>query len=383
MVPPAAFQGIHTKTMYIDMSYNNIHDIHDDAFHGVQTAVTILKLNNNGLRILPDALADLTNLVDLEIQNNPIKTFSDVVMSSLGPHLEIMTMGSGEMTEWPKEFEHLTNLNTLKVYNLAVNDLPDDAFDGSADTLKNLQIVNTLLSQVPYAICNLSNIEGFQFNNNKNLNESDAILPNCSSPLITVTSAGFVGNDLTDLPDILNDFPNLMTLYVVGNKNLIAVNWKTILPNTRLSNLYLYNNGFRGFPSNLDYIQTLKYLDLHDNNITMVHKFDVIGLTNLLRLNLNGNPLRFIELDALQNLPSLLYLSLDKTNIKTIPQAITFSTSIITISLKSDDIHCTCDALTWLQFWKRRKNVNYIGNCGHLDYQQSIHDYVTLLLPTC
>ena len=369
--------------MYIDLSYNNIHEIHDDAFAGVQTAITILKLNNNGLKTLPDALAKLTNLTDLEIQSNPIKTFSGMVMSSIGPSLEILTMGSVEMTEWPQEFQYLTNLNTLKVFDIMATDLPEDAFDGSADTLKNLQITNTMLWEVPHAICNLTMLEGLQYNHNRNANDSASILPNCSSTLITVTSAGFIGNGLTELPDILNDFSNLSTLYVVGNTGLTSINWQTIPDNTRLSNLYLYNNGFRVFPTDVDNIRTLKYLDLHNNNITILHKSDVKGLTNLMRLNLNGNPLRFIELDALQNLPNLLYLSLDNTHLKSIPQAITFSTSITTISLKNDDVYCTCAALTWLQFWSRRGDVNYIGNCGHLDYKQSIDDYVTSLLPLC
>ena len=375
--------GIQAKSMYIDLSYNNIHDIHDDAFDGVESAITILKLNNNGLRILPDTLANLTNLFDLEIQNNPIKTFSDIVMSALGPLLEVLTMGSAAMTAWPKEFQHLTKLNTLKVFNIALDDLPDDAFVSSADALKNLQIENTWLSQVPTAICDLSSLEAFQFNNNKNLSESDTVMPNCSSPLETVTSARFAGNDLTEMPDIFHDFPNLTTLYVVGNNDLRTTNWKTIPQDMTLSNLYLYGNGLRMFPSDVGSIQTLKFLDLHDNNITLLHKADVKGLTNLLKLNLNGNPLRYIELDTLQNLPSLLYLSLDNTNLKAIPQAITLSKSLNTISLKHDNVRCTCDALTWLQYWKRRNNVAFIGKCGSLSYQQSIQEYVTILLPRC
>lgn len=369
--------------MYIDLSYNQILGIQDDAFAGVETAVTILKLNNNNLRLLPDAIARLTNLVDLEIQDNPIMFFNDKVMSSIGPHLEILCMGSSVMTEWPEAFQNITNLNTFKVFNIALETIPANAFGSTADTLKNLLIANTNLTGVPSAICDLRNLEAFQFLYNQNLNDSETVMPKCSSSLDAVTSARFEGNDLLEIPDVFHDFPNLTTLYVVGNKNLGDQNTTIFASNAKITNLYLYGNGLNVFPSELSQLKTLHYLDLHDNNITVMTETDVSGLNNLLRLILNGNPLTVIEPGVFQNLPKLLYISLDNTGITFIPEALNGTVSLSTISLKDDQINCTCEALMWMKNWQKLHTVDIIGTCGFLTHQQSIFDYINFHLSRC
>ena len=369
--------------MYIDLSYNNLLNIHDAAFEGVETAVTILKLNNNDLDVLPAGIANLTSLVYLDVQFNPIKTFDNHVLWSIGSHLEVFSLGSGAMTEWPQEFENLTQLNTLHMFDLPFEIIPDSAFGSFAGTLKSLVIVNSSLSSVPAAICDLRSMYDFQFIHNTNLNESGMIMPNCMTPLTNVTSAKFDGNDLTEFPDVFQIFPSLHSLYIVDNPNLTSINAGVIPNNSTITNLYLYNNDLHSVPAELKLLQGLRYLDIHGNKISILIETDVAGLHELLLLNLNDNPLFGIEISALQNLTKLLSLSLDNTDITEIPEAINGSVSLHTVSIKKDKINCSCETLKWIKDWQNLNSLIIAGTCDSPNHGEKIADYLNYQLPNC
>ena len=383
VVPQDTFLGVKTMKMYMDLSFNNIYDLSDGAFNGVESAITILKLNNNMLKTLPSALAHLTSLVYLEIQSNPIKTFDVNVMSPIGKHLHIFFVGSDVVTNWPMEFSELSQLNTLRLYDMQMDFIPNDAFSSFNTTLRNLLIKNTNLSEIPAAICDLQNMDNFDFINNTHIIGNDTIMPNCSAPLTNVLTAKFDGNDFNVFPNVFEVFPNLTTLYVVGNPNLTNANDTMIPQGSKLRNLYMYKNGFEWIPSEINALHNLLTLDLHGNKITELHESDVSGLKHLTRFYLDSNPLYHIDFDAIRNMIALNYLNLDRTNITSIPDAIVGSPSLQSISLQNDQINCTCDALLWMTDWPNIHSVRISGTCAYPSYGEDIEDYITRQLPKC
>ena len=367
----------------MDLSYNNIYDIHEEAFKGIESAITILKLNNNNLRKLPPVFAKLINLVYLEIQKNPIKTFDSHVLSSIGSHLQIFFVGSDVLTQWPLEFGNLTKLDAFYLFDIQSESIPEDAFTSFAVTLRNLRIENSNLSEIPVAVCDLQNMDAFEFINNKNLNESDTIMPNCSMPLTKVKTAKFDGNDFSVFPNVFQIFPDLTSLYVVSNTNLRDANDSMISQETQLRNLYVYDNDFHYIPPEIRALHNLITLELHGNQITILQESDVSGLEHLARLNLNDNPLTDIEFDALRNLTALTTLSLDNTNITSVPEAIVGTVSLNTISLMNTKLNCTCEALLWMKDWKELHTVRITGTCAYPRFGKDVAAYITQQLPKC
>lgn len=354
--------------------------LHPDAFNGVEDKITFLKLQHNNLQTLPTAVANLSNLILLDIYDNPIKTFDETVLVSLGSHLQMLHVGSPIMDQWPQEFQHLKVLQALRLHDLSLDHLPRRAFRGFESTLNTLEINSTQLTSIPRAICNLTHLNNLIYVNNIN-SSTKMFLPTCPNPVSSLFSLKLDSNDLETFPDIFSLFPNLVSLSVSYNRQMAAVD-QTIPSGTKLGGLTLTGNNLTEIPPGITNCSYLKTLDLSDNGITKINTTDLEGL-NLLFLDISENPLGFIANDAFLGMSSLNHITLDNTLLDNLPEALQFLENIQVVDYNNDEVVCTCESLGWLKNLTTIDTIFFYGECTEGLLGESIDTFVSLILPKC
>lgn len=382
VVPEDSFLGINADKMYIDMSANSMRDIHPLAFEGIQDKVTILKLDGNLLSTIPIAVANLTQLVYLDVHDNPIKTYDQAVFEPLGGHLEIFYTGSKSMIEWPTAFHVLTHLKALHLFEFSMDNLPDDAFKSMAATLVNLEIDGSNLTRIPQSFCDLTRLVNFHFSDNTNLDDND-ILPVCNSSFAAVTSVIMDNNDLVQFPSVFLLFPTMSSLSVSSNPRLTSMADVEIPGTTMLTSLTLTENNFHEIPQQIGNLTNLRMLNFQSNYIMELHDKDLGHLTHLTRLILSNNPITVIDDHAFTNRSSLYQLSLDDTRLSNIPTSIQDLSNLHTLDFKKNQLNCTCATLKWMRNWSQVNSVLITGDCVNTHFREPIQTYILLELPRC
>jgi len=375
----SAFSGLNTTKMYLDLSSNQLSSIHDDAFEGVDDAIRTLKLEHNRLVSVPAALGNLSRLEFLDIHDNPIVTFDASVMGALSGHLDVLSMGSSALTIWPSELHRLEGLKALHIYDISMTNLPTDAFRGFEGSLYNLQIENTQLVAIPSAVCHISALTNFYFNNNSNDKPRAYIVPDCPQPLATVTYVSLSSNNVTKFPDVFKIFPNVATLDVSNNTFLRTID-RDIPTNTHLTSLMLKDNGFNHIPHELGNLANLRILDLGGNFIGEIWNGDLDHLTHINRLELSQNPIRIVEDMAFYNMSVAYYLGLDNTQLKSLPKAVLGMEKLHSINFRGTPADCSCSALSWLN---NMTDVNSLQIKGDCSYGTSIQTFLIYTLDSC
>ena len=381
MVPEDSFTGLNCDQLYLDLSSNSMRGLHPDAFRGVEEKITFLKLENNQLQSLPIALTNLTNLILLDIHDNPITTFEYSVISSLGSHLQMLHVGSMELTDWPQELAALNSLQALRVYHLQLKDLPAHAFKGFEDTLTTLEINSTNLSGVPDAVCYLTNVNSLIFVNNSNV-QSDDVMPNCTDPVYSMFSVKMDNNNLLSFPDVFSAFPNIVQVSVTSNPNITSVD-STIPINSKVSHLTLYSNNIAEVPAGIRNCSNLKILDLKGNNISEVNDMTFDDVDQLLFIDLSHNPLAVLNEYAFANMTLLNHVALDNTQLPNLPEAIKSLESIRVVDYRNNQVNCKCSELGWLGNMTLIDTVDIKGLCTKTLPGEPVNTFINLKLDNC
>ena len=342
------------------MENNKIANIETDAFMGYEHSLAELYLTNNALTAMPSALANLTGLRVLDVRNNSIVTFDHYTMNQLGKVLTTLSFGDASMSTWPSEFRFLRVLQTLNIYYATLTALPQDAFHGFSQALHTLRIESTNIGQLIPALCHLTQVRNFYFDNNNYPHGYQSIFEPCPNALTSLKSLHLSNDDLQHFPPVFALFPNITTLYVINNPAMFYVDDSLVPANTKIQNLYLYNNGLTRVPEAVQKMPMLVTLDLHGNQIKLVETHDVADMDPLKKLRLDGNPIRHISSMAFQNLPQLHFLSLNGTDIVSFPRAIASIADLTDLYLPDDQIECNCD-IAFLKNLHIRANIR--GTC--------------------
>lgn len=377
-MPADSFTGLSCDSLYLDMSSNSMRGLHPDAFRGIEDKLTFLKLENNLLTTLPAALANLSNLVLLDIHDNPIKVFEESILMSLGSHLQMFHVGSRELSQWPQEFRQLESLKALRLYHLPMDHLPESAFSGFESNLTTLEINSTNLAGIPSAVCHLSEIAALIFVNNTNVLD-ETLLPVCKEAVSSMFSLALDKNNLNEFPDIFDIFPNTGRLSVSFNPSLVSVG-KHIPYGNRVSALTMSNDALSEIPPSFQNFTNLKTLIIENNNISEIHDEDFDKLKKLIFIDLSDNPLRFISENAFENMTVLNHVILDNTNLPDMPETLAHLEQLRMVDFRNNFVNCSCDALGWLE---NMTDVTINGDCSETSSGANIETFMSLTLPFC
>ncbi|XP_052244087.1 leucine-rich repeat protein soc-2-like [Dreissena polymorpha] len=350
----------------IQLGKNNMSQINEYAFRGIEPHIDSLMLSSNSLRSLPEAVGSIINLKTLFLQRNPIMSLNPSVMAKIGNSLITFFVGMASFQQWPRELRFLNEL-----YQLGLNDIPFQSWDSDAfhglTHVGWLEITSSNLTKIPNAVCALSALYSIHIRNNYFLNESKSDVFEPCSPITGTPRLGIVtytDNRVDYFPNIFTMFPSVNTVYMSHN-DMRFMNANKFEDNFIVETLSLHSNQFRRIPSGFNIFRNLKQLDLGSNFIENIEDNDLIGLRSLTSIQLAYNPIQFIEKRAFQNNMQLNSVDLSHTFLTTVPAAVTILPALKTLGLEANNIECTCDLAslkTWNVYSMQINGLCYLTN---------------------
>ncbi|KAH3724811.1 chondroadherin-like protein [Dreissena polymorpha] len=343
-------------------SDNNISQIDEYAFRGIEAHIEGLYLQRNSLHSLPEAISSSINLNMLFIDGNPIVSLNPSIMAKIGHSVTQFSVDMSLFQKWPTELHFLHELTHLSLYNIPFQYLDSSAFRGLTN-VQFLYIMGSNFIKIPNAICTLSSLNSLQIDNNYFLNESKSdVFEPCShtTSLPNVISFSYSNNRADFFPNILTIFPSVKYIGM-SNNGMRFMNADQFMDNFSVVRFGLHYEKFSQIPSSLNTFKSLEKLLLQNNLIEFIEDDDFIGLRNLTIINLDYNPIQYITNRAFQNNTQLTEVTLSHTLLTTIPTTVTMIPALQTLRLEANGIECTCE-LASLKIWNV-SSIRIEGQC--------------------
>lgn len=175
-------------------------NISDDAFHNSANTLRVLRVKNGAFRQLADALKHLNNLTTLEISGTYIENWRQDIMQHMANSLNTLWLDKVGLSSWPSWIYFFHSLKSIRISDSPLILLPESAFSSVEDTLEELYLLRTKLTQLP-STANISGLTQLDLEFNENISQISA---DRLSPNIQYLNVMF--NNLTELTD--TSFPN-------------------------------------------------------------------------------------------------------------------------------------------------------------------------------
>ncbi|CAC5411957.1 unnamed protein product [Mytilus coruscus] len=392
-IPLHAFKGLTHKDLEINLGHNQITSIQDGAFDAVYDTLVKLTLRSNKLRDLSQAqdIGKLNKLSYLDVKDNDFpdgttldRGTTDNVFRLIGDTITEFHFGGRNIATWPRvALTHFPKLETLNYEGGYLANVPYDGFHGFEHTLKRLHISHTQLRQIPLAISQLTQLIELYFDDNVHVHDSGifaqafATLTHTTSPLLVLS----LQNDgLSRFPAVLRNLVNLKELNM-GRNNLwyVADDALSLLINASITKMGLSGCQLDRIPQALLKLPSMAELDVSNNNIQSIERYDMSNQPTITKLNVSHNPLAYISTEAFQSLPALEVIDFSSTAMTQIPKAIINTPALKTLNLANCLIECTCD-LTWITR-RLHQGKTFIGTCETIE--QPVETYIQTRVPTC
>ena len=328
--------------------------------------------------MIPKEIGQLTKLHLLHIEGNPIISFDKNVINNLSDSLINISFGSKELTEWPEAIGLLKNTFQITIQSASFETIPDDAFQ-KLTCLGYLTLSSTRLRSLPVSMQRTSMVR-LDLDNNEDL-KADGLKPDAFRHLSYLRQFYINNGSMETLPPIFKDL-SVLTWFGIENTPLKYID-DSVFPKN-FSNLFFKFSSdyslFESVPSFLSATKSLTNISLSNNRISYINDTDFAGLNQLIDLRLSGNPLKGISDHAFKGCPRLRQISLDHTELTTIPKALRSAYSLRTVDLTGCKIVCSCENLGWMKYWNL-KDILFRGSCCNI--QMDIYDYIRSKVPRC
>lgn len=294
----------------IDVSQNQVNQIHKNAFEGLHDHLKLLNLSHNLLgEVYSSTFASLTSLRVLDLSHNHI--------GALGYH----------------SFSGLPNLEELY---LTGNSLRDLGFPASLPSLAHLMLKDNKLTSVNSVVWFARNVVHLNIQENKLTN-------------------------LQDVYSLLTQMKHLQRLLYGGNR----IRWCTPGTHVRLNKLQLldlhssslHSVWAQGRCLNLfDNLDHLTEMNLSSNALRSLPQGIFKGLTAMVTLDLSANTLTHLQPDVFPQSLKVLYLA---NNFIASPDPTSFR-SLRSLDLRMNGFHCNANLRSFLT-WLKSTNVTLVS----------------------
>lgn len=312
--------------------------------------IDLLYINNSTIPALTNDIFINLKIHNVQISGCKIKKITDDAFKGQGPYMKNLNLQDNELTEVPvKALKILTNLSLLDLSKNKITHITNHSFI-TLRKLTTLKLSDNNITLSSHAFTGLEN-------SLKNLNlkgTKQKSVPECIKGLRSLAFLDLSQNSIRELPGSEGDktFEGLDSLTALNlERNLIhnlGVDAFTGIKNT-LSSLSLLNNLLPEFPTNA--IATLSELRVLDIGFNLLNK-----LPN----------------DAFLNNPSITLLALDGNPLPTVPEEALahLNHTLRGLSLGGRFLNCDCK-LKWIIEWirngelqvtSRERNPQFCGN---------------------
>lgn len=290
---------------------------------------------------------------NLQISGCKIRRIEDDTFRGQGPYLKNLNLQDNELTEVPvKALKILINLSLLDISKNKISNIDNHAFI----TLRKLTTLKISDNNVTLAAHSLTGLESSL----KNLNlkgTKQKTIPECIRNLRSLAFLDLSQNSIRELPgpDGTNTFEGLSSLTALNlERNLLV---------------HLREDAFSGVRNSLSSLSLL-------NNLLPEFPTAAIGtLTELKVLDIGFNLLNKLPADSLLKNPYITLLALDGNPLPTVPEEAFahLNHTLRGLSLGGRFLNCDC-RLRWIIEWirsgelqvtSRERNPQFCGNPPH------------------
>ena len=222
--------------------------------------VNVLQLNSMDVSVIPESIAGLSNLEQLDLEDNNIEHLPNNI--GYLTNLTYLDLGYNRLNTLPESIGHLYNLDTLNLRNNQLTTLPNSIT--KLHKLTKLYIAANHLTTLPNNIGDLYQLIVLDLRLN-NLNT----LPETIGNLVNLQTLKFSNNNLGYLPKSIERLTKLKSLGLIHSET----NNKLLKPLDReFLNTIIQNNIKEGI------IQTPELTQLI--NLHLTHQFQNIDVVN-------------------------------------------------------------------------------------------------------
>ena len=262
---PQSFSNMPYERLYKNLTQEELAELLRDA---KRLCWEVLDLSRCGLSNLPNTLAEVDNLLVLD----------------LGNYFRSVRGGKNAFTKLPDSITHLTNLQALSLYKNPISILP-----GSVENLTSLQslgLSRTRISVLPDCITRLTNLQLLSLDDTQ-----ISALPDSITRLTNLQSLDLSYTEISVFPDSVTHLTNLQSLSF--NNTRISALPDSITRLTNLQSLSLGNTRINALPDSVTYLTNLQFLDLSRTPISTLPD-SIVNLKKLKTLDLYRCHLKLI-----------------------------------------------------------------------------------------
>ncbi|XP_068620790.1 uncharacterized protein haf [Battus philenor] len=318
-----------------------------------KVSIDLLYINNSTIPVLGDDIFANLKIHNLQMSGCKMKKIEDDSFRGQGPYLKNLNLQDNELSEVPvRSLRILTNLSLLDLSKNRITNVKNHAFI----TLQKLMTLKLSDNNVTLATQALTGLE----NSLKNLNlkgTRQKVVPECIKGLRSLAFLDLSQNSIRELPG-----PN-------GNRTFEGLNSLTALNLERNILVNLKEDAFAGIKN------TLSSLSLLNNLLPEFPTAAISTLTELRVLDIGFNLLNKVPTDAFLKNPSITLLALDGNPLPTVPEKALahLNHTLRGLSVGGRFLNCDC-RLRWIIEWirsgelqvtSRERNPQFCGSPTH------------------
>ncbi|EPB69661.1 leucine Rich repeat-containing domain protein [Ancylostoma ceylanicum] len=324
-IPPRFLAGLYIKRL--DLSYNQMVEISDDAFSGMSPVVQELLLTHN----------NLTKLYDINLGSNKICSIHSSAFRNVKDSIQIINLGHNCLNSVPSS--SIRGLKQLQALHMQKNNIT--ALE--ALNFLNLPVLNLLnlagnkISDVNrQAFLNVPQLKYLYLTNNR----ISKLTPHQFASFDQIEMIDLTGNEITDIPsECMAQLPQLRQLFLGGNR--IQTIGRNAFANSSIVILSLVNNQLKEITEGmLDGMPNLQSVVFKNNKINSIHQNAFYNAPSIVMIDLSDNQL--FDLPPSTFLAQLNLQMIDLRNNKIIrtPYA-AFNRRVGTVFLQENPLVCT------------------------------------------
>ena len=270
-----------SELIRIDVGQNKLESIPEEV--NQQTTVQHFNLMGNLLKAVPDTLFKMEALKILDLSNNQISNLSDALGEAKA--LRELQVKGNQIARIPESIVELQLLETLDASQNKLTELPGTI--GNLPRLTKLNLDDNQLKVVPACLGSLTALTDLSMAKNKlAVVEDDALAPLTNLSMLELHQNCFSGHFSSVPKSQKLDRLSLAFNQLQGIENVDRA------PNLTL--LDLHSNKIQTLPDSICTMYKLQALKISNNDLSDINP-RISLLDSLVRMNIEGNPLRSIK----------------------------------------------------------------------------------------
>ena len=281
---------------------------------------------NCGLEVLPESLAQLSQLQTLDISGNQLSALPEGLAQLT--QLQNLDVSGNQLGALPESLAQLTQLQFLDVSRNQLSALPESL--AQLTQLQSLFVSLNQLSALPEGLTQLTQLQSLDVSRNQL-----RALPKGLSQLSQLHTLNVSGNALSALPEGLTQLTQLQNLFV--SRTQLSALPEGLAQLSHLQTLDIWGNQLRTLPEGLTQLTHLQSLDVTGNQLSALPE-GLAQLTQLLTLNVTGNQLTVLP-EGLAQLSQLQTLIVTHNQLRALPEGLAQLSQLHSLNVSHNQLH--------------------------------------------